>query len=196
MSCIMQWQPFPFQDKKEIWRKEKNMGLIHIYTGDGKGKTSAAVGLAVRMAGRGGRVVVARFLKTENSGEVAGLRQIKGVTVIPLERTFGFLWNMTEEEKKEAADYYHMIWEQAENAAKEGADLLVLDEMMAAWRNGLVDHERILSLLDHRPERLEIVMTGRDVPEELMERADYITEMRKIRHPFDKGISARKGIEY
>lgn len=176
--------------------REVEMGLIHIYTGDGKGKTSAAVGLAVRMAGRGRKVIVARFLKNEDSGEVAGLRALSGVTVIPLEKSFGFVWNMTEEEKQEASAYYRFVWEQAEQAARENADLLVLDELMAAWKYAFIDRQRVLSFLACLPERLEVVMTGRNVPEELWELADYITEMKKIRHPYDKGVSAREGIEY
>ncbi len=172
------------------------MGMIHIYTGDGKGKTSAAVGLAVRMAGRGKTVTVARFLKTEDSGEVEGLRRLEQVTVIPLEKSFGFVWNMTKEEKQEAAAYYRTIWEQAERAGRDGIDLLVLDELMAAWKYEFVDRERVLSFLRHLPRGLEVVLTGRDVPGELEDMADYITEMKKIRHPFDRGVAAREGIEY
>ena len=164
------------------------MGMIHIYTGDGKGKTSAAVGLAVRMAGRGKTVTVARFLKTEDSGEVEGLRRLEQVTVIPLEKSFGFVWNMTKEEKQEAAAYYRTIWEQAERAGRDG--------LMAAWKYEFVDRERVLSFLRHLPRGLEVVLTGRDAPGELEDMADYITEMKKIRHPFDRGVAAREGIEY
>ena len=171
------------------------MGMIHIYTGDGKGKTSAAVGLAVRMAGRGKTVTVARFLKTEDSGEVEGLRRLEQVTVIPLEKSFGFVWNMTKEEKQEAAAYYRTIWEQAEQAGRDGTDLLVLDELMAAWKYEFVDRERVLFFLRHLPKGLEVVLTGRDAPGELEDMADYITEMKKIRHPFDRGVAAREGIE-
>lgn len=193
LFCMEQRQPFLSEHGVE---GIKIMGLIHIYTGEGKGKTSAAVGLAVRMAGRKKTVIVARFLKTEDSGEVYGLRQIEGVTVIPLEKNFGFVWNMTEEEKKDATFYYHTLWEKAEGLAKKGAGLLILDELMAAWNYEFVDRERVIDFLDHLPSELEVVMTGRDVPEDLKERADYITEMKKIRHPFDKGISFREGIEY
>ncbi len=93
---------------------EKNrQGLLHIYCGDGKGKTSAAVGMAVRAAGCGMKVLVIRFLKTENSGEVEVLRSIPGITVPPCERTFGFVFRMTEEQKQEAALYYQSRFEAA-----------------------------------------------------------------------------------
>ena len=97
---------------------EKNrQGLLHIYCGDGKGKTSAAVGMAVRAAGCGMKVLVIRFLKTENSGEVEVLRSIPGITVPPCERTFGFMFRMTEEQKQEAALYYQSRFEAAAKEA-------------------------------------------------------------------------------
>ena len=88
-------------------------GYVHIYCGDGKGKTTAAIGLAVRAAGRGKKVVIARFLKTEDSGEVEVLRSIPGITVLPCEKTFGFYFQMTEEQKREAALYYGSLLERA-----------------------------------------------------------------------------------
>ena len=171
------------------------MAKIHIYTGDGKGKTSAAVGLAVRMAGRQKKVAVVRFLKSEDSGEVFALRQISGVTVIPLDKSFGFVWNMKEEEKEEASRYYHGIWEKAMEAARQ-ADLLVLDELMAVWKYKFVDRAQVLAFLKNLPQRLEVAMTGRDAPQELLELADYVTEMKKVKHPFDGGLAAREGVEY
>ena len=86
-------------------------GLVHIYCGDGKGKTTAALGLALRAEGRGKKVLLARFLKTDDSGEVAALKNIPGITLIPCERTFGFLSHMTEEEKREAKDWYGKVLE-------------------------------------------------------------------------------------
>ena len=173
----------------------KDRGLIHIYCGDGKGKTTAAVGLAVRAAGRGKRVLISRFLKTEDSGEVAVLRSIPGITVLPCERTFGFLFRMSEEEKREAAAYFQGQFEKT--AAMAGDfDLLILDEIMASIGGGVVTEESVLNFLDHRPEALEVVLTGRNPSEEIQMRADYISEIRAVRHPFEKGIGAREGIEY
>ena len=112
------------------------MGYIHIYCGDGKGKTTAAVGLAVRMAGSNGQAVMVRFLKNDDSGEVDCLRQIKGITVIPCKKTFGFTWQMTEAEKREASAYYKELFDEAADlallTAEQGQTLFVMDEVCAA----------------------------------------------------------------
>ena len=113
------------------------MGLVHIYCGDGKGKTSAAIGLAVRAAGSGRRVVIARFLKTDNSGEVEILKRLPEVTLIPCRKNFGFVRSMDEETKKECADYNRNLFLEAVELAKT-ADLVVFDEIMAAVNYGMV----------------------------------------------------------
>ena len=172
-------------------------GLIHIYCGDGKGKTTAATGLAVRAAGRGPRVEIARFLKPDDSGEVFVLKQIPGITLIPCTNTFGFYFRMTEEQKKEAAVYYSALLEQAWQIAEEQkAGLLVLDEIMAVCNYGLVKEKRLLELLKSKPENLEVVLTGRGPSKALLDRADYVSEIMKRKHPFDQGTGAREGIEY
>lgn len=172
-------------------------GLIHIYCGDGKGKTTAATGLAVRAAGRGHRVMIARFLKTEDSGEVEVLRSIPLITVLLCEKTFGFYFQMTEEQKTEAAKHYRALLERAWTEALEGGcEMVILDEIMAACNYRLVNESCLLELLDTKPECLEVVMTGRNPSKELRERADYISEICKVKHPFDRGVPAREGIEY
>ncbi len=145
------------------------MGLVHIYCGDGKGKTSAAVGLAVRAAGCGKRVVIARFLKTDNSGEVEILKKIPEVTLIPCRKTFGFVRSMDEETKRECAAYHRELFGEAVKLA-EHADLVVFDEIMAAVNYGMVPERDVLEFLENRPGRdqtdgLEIVLTGRDPSE-------------------------------
>lgn len=176
--------------------------MIHIYCGDGKGKTTAALGLGIRAAGRGKRVLTARFLKTDDSGEIPVLREIPGITVLPCKKTFGFFFRMSEEQKREAGAYYRELLEEAFGRFKqEGYDLLILDEIMAAANYGLVEEERLLGLLLETKaagsaDGPEIVLTGRDPSEALLSMADYVTEMRAVRHPYEKGISARIGIEY
>ena len=188
------------------------MGLIHIYCGDGKGKTSAACGLAVRMAGRGNHTVIARFLKTDDSGEVETLKQISNIHVIPCEKEFGFIFAMDEETKKEAAEFNTELFQKAIQKAIELCEgnacadqnecgeqkqcLLVLDEIMAAMNFHIVPEALVLEFLKNKPENLEVVLTGRDPSEQMQELADYISEIKKVRHPFEKGISARIGIEY
>lgn len=183
--------------------KNERTGLIHIYCGDGKGKTTAAVGAAVRAAGRGFRVLVLRLLKTEDSGEVKSLQKIPGIQVLPCLRAFGFSWNMTPEQKAEAAVYYseqlETAWKMALERDENGKpvfDLLILDEAIGACRQGFICEERLLELLKKRPASLEIILTGRGPSEALLNTADYVTEMALCRHPYEKGIGARKGIEY
>ncbi len=295
-------------------------GLVHIYCGDGKGKTTAALGLALRAAGNGIPVVIARFLKNDGSGEVGILENVPGVYLFHCERQFGFTWTMSEEQKAEAGEYFtglfERAWEMGGKTAREsvegagkadgcmagenwGSDsvsdgssrrdigvwgagasisgfpvsgapvsgslvsgspvsgppasgspvsgsptsgspvsgspvsgspvsgspvsgspvsgspvsvppasvpltslpceiraLLVLDEIMAAVNSGFVANERLLAALDHRPDGLEVVLTGRGPSEELLSRADYVTEMRAVKHPYEKGVGARKGVEY
>ncbi len=180
--------------------------MIHLYCGDGKGKSTAAAGLAVRMAGSGGKAVFARFLKSDGSGEVPVLNSVEGVDVLPCSRVFGFTWQMSESRKAEAAEYYtdefrracreaHLLAGQTSRA--EGPSvLLVLDEICAAVNAGLVPETEVLEFLDGLPEGLEVVLTGRNPSGELMRRADYITEMKMIKHPYTEKVAARKGIEY
>lgn len=172
-------------------------GLIHIYCGDGKGKTSAAAGIAVRAAGWGKRTLFVRFLKNENSGEVKALRQIAGIEVLPLKKSYGFFSTLKEEEKKEAKATYRELWREAAALVSGGSfDILIADEFMAAYNYGLIPQEEALRFLKEKPQSLEVVLTGRDPDLRLVELADYVSEIRKIRHPFDRGVSARRGIEY
>lgn len=170
------------------------MGFIHIYCGDGKGKTSAAIGLAIRAAGREMKVVIARFLKHDDSGEVAVLGKIPEITLLRCEKSFGFFSKMTSDEKEEAKDYYTRLFNKACKMA-ENADVLILDEIIAACNYGLVDENEILSFLRLR-NNIEIVMTGRNPSDKLKDEADYISEIKKLRHPYDRGINARTGVEY
>ncbi len=175
----------------------KQQGLVHIYYGNGKGKTSAAVGLAVRAAGRGMKVLIVRFLKTENSGEVEVLRSIPGITVTPCDRTFGFVFRMTYEQKKEAALYYQNRFDMAVQEAALGQyDLLILDEILASCNYGMINEESVRQFLQNRSENLEVVLTGRDPSKKLLELADYVSEICMKKHPYEKGIPARKGIEF
>ncbi|HAX51713.1 cob(I)yrinic acid a,c-diamide adenosyltransferase [Muricomes intestini] len=172
-------------------------GLIHIYCGDGKGKTTAATGLAVRAAGYGMKVLFIRFLKNEVSGELHILDQIPEIEVFHLQKSFGFYNTLSAEEKRLAEVVYGKLWNTAiEKAASESYDLLVMDEFMAAYNYGLIPHPEALKFLKEKPEGLEVVLTGRNPSETLIEVADYVSEIQKIKHPFDQNIKARRGIEY
>lgn len=172
-------------------------GMIHIYCGDGKGKTTAAIGLAVRAAGSGKKVLFARFLKNEDSGELRILDAVPEIEVIHLEKSYGFFRALTEKEQEEARQMYASVWGCVREKAAEGSyDMVVIDEFMAAYRYGLISHEEAVVFLTGKPEEMEVVLTGRDPEPELTELADYVSEIRKVKHPFDRGIMARKGIEY
>ena len=167
--------------------------MLHLYCGNGKGKTTAAMGLALRAAGRGKRVVIAQFLKGADSGERFALAQLPQVTLLPVPDTVKFSFRMTEEERRAEARRYLDLLELIRQEA-QGCFLLVLDEACAAVNTGLLPLEDLLACLDSL--ECEVVLTGRDPAPQLAERADYITSMEAVRHPFEQGISARKGIEF
>ncbi len=170
--------------------------MVHLYCGDGKGKTSAAMGLALRMAGRDRRVVIAQFLKGGDSGERYALAHLPQVTLLPVPDAVKFSFRLTPEERlAEQARYRDMIDRILTLAAQPELGLLVLDEACAAVTTGLVPLKDILACLDTAASA-EVVLTGRDPAPELVERADYITDFSKKRHPFDRGIPARPGVEY
>lgn len=174
-------------------------GLIHIYTGEGKGKTTAGLGLCLRAAGCGMHVLIARFLKTNDSAELDALSQFENVEIVDNEKSFGFskIWKNDPEVKGQATSYYENMFEEAVSRIEMGSyDVLLLDEILASVRLGVVDEERLLAFLQNKPENLEVILTGRDPLPELIEIADYVSEIKKIKHPFDAGIFARKGIEY
>ena len=171
-------------------------GLIHIYCGDGKGKTSAAVGLAVRAAGAGRQVLFAQLLKNGDSSELSVLRVLENVEILVCAVRYGFLWKMDEDERARAKRDYCALLEEALEKARRGVDLLVLDEAVSACGLGVIAEEKLLDFLRDKPAELEVVLTGRYPSASLIERADYVTEMKKLRHPYDRGVGARRGIEF
>ena len=173
------------------------MGCVHIYCGDGKGKTSASLGLALRAAGRGKKVLMVRFLKTEDSGEVSALRHVPGIEVEPCGREFRFVSQMSPGQKAEAAAWYQGYFEKACEKVREGGyDVLILDEIMAACNYGMVREADVASFLERRPENLEVAMTGRGPSKRLLTLADYVSEIQMVKHPFTRGVAAREGVEY
>lgn len=173
-------------------------GLIHIYTGEGKGKTTAAVGLGVRACGQGMRVLMVQFLKGMPTGEMYSLKKLEpGFVLHRGTETKKFTWQMTDEEKAQAAAEQREIFDYAVSAAQNGeCDLLIMDEVMGTLSTGMIEKERLLRFISHKPEKLELVLTGRDAPLELSSVADYVSEISAVKHPDRKGISARKGIEF
>lgn len=171
--------------------------MVHVYHGDGKGKTTAAMGLAVRSAGNGNLVVIVQFLKGSATGEIEVLSRIPEVTVFRNLEDLGFVWNMTEEEKQRTVMMHNMNLMQAIELINQGkCDLLVLDELAATYNLDMVDKNMVQTLLEMRPKDLEIVITGREPAQIFLDHADYITEMKKQKHPFEQGVPARKGVEF
>lgn len=164
--------------------------MIHVIDGDGKGKTTASVGLAVRAAGHGLNVLFMQFLKDGSSGEIRVLREIPGITVTHSPVNYGFTFQMTDAQKRETAAAYRNMLEQA---LRSDAALIVLDEVIHALNAGMAEREILERILE---KDCEIVLTGRDTPEWLLARADYISRVQKLRHPYDNGVEARIGIEF
>ena len=169
--------------------------MIHIYCGDGKGKTTAAMGLAARMAGRGKTVLIGQFFKDGSSGEIQALKTLSGIETFHCHTVPGLFSRMTEEQRAQAkTDYTAYLLD----LLKKGpdADLLVLDEAISALNRGIIPAEPLLSDLQTPGQTQEIVLTGRNPKEEMLALADYVTEMVKRKHPFDQGVKARRGVEF
>jgi len=172
----------------------RNQGLVIVHTGNGKGKTTAALGLLLRAAGQGLRVAMFQFIKAKsgNWGESRAARRL-GVEIAPLGS--GFTWTSTDLERDRALAQEG--WAQCRAAIETGNyDLVVLDELTYCLTFGWLELEDVLAVLRNRPAGQHVVITGRDAPPELMEFADLVTEMREIKHPFAAGIKAQKGIEF
>lgn len=171
-------------------------GLIHVYEGDGKGKTTAAVGLAVRCAGSGRKVLFSQFLKSDTSNELKVLRKTENIEVYTKKNNLGFTFNMTDDEKLKAREFFTNHLKDIIHLVNEGKfDLLVMDEVIDAYNLDMVSHDILIEFLKNRPQNLEVVMTGRNPKDEITELADYLTHFQKVKHPFDKGLRARVGIE-
>ncbi len=167
-------------------------GLVHLYWGAGKGKTTAAMGLALRALGTGRRVAVVQFLKGRDSGEIPLLEGL-GAQVFRGKAGTKFSFQMTGAEKAETRA---LQTDHLRRALALDAELLVLDEACAAWQTDLIDRDLLRAAVLDRPEGREVVLTGREPPEWMREAADYVTEMRCHRHPFEQGVPARRGVEF
>ncbi len=170
-------------------------GRIHIYFGDGKGKTTAAVGQAVRAAGHGFRVLFFQFLKDNSSNERKILEQISNITCLPGREQVKFVSRMNGDEKAELLHYNNKALDEIVKFCSP-FDLLVMDEALCAVGLKVLSEEKLISFLKHKPRGLEIVLTGHQASDRMKEIADYATEMHKIKHPYDLGKLAREGIEF
>jgi cob(I)alamin adenosyltransferase len=176
--------------------KANGKGLVQIFTGNGKGKTTAALGTIIRAAGHGLKIFVIFFIKGDYAyGEYSTLSKLPNVTVA----SFGlrqFIYKKSGVNPEEKAQAKAALAAAREAITGGGYDIVVLDEINVALYFNLIETEEVLQLIKDKPPHLELIMTGRNADSRLIEAADLVTEMVKIKHPFDKGIKARKGIEY
>jgi len=185
-------------NQKQNSSKEKPdefKGLVEVYTGDGKGKTTAALGLAFRAAGHGFRSYIGQFLKGQPSGELQAARKLQPLVTIEQFGRKKFIKvteNFEEEDYRQAAEGLKKCLK-----AMLGGEyqIVILDEINVALNLGLIKEEEIQKFLDQKPEGVEIVLTGRYAPQSVIDRADLVTEMVCRKHYYDKGVRARKGIE-
>ncbi len=172
--------------------------MIIVYTGNGKGKTTAALGLALRALGWGGRVLIVQFLKKQVSGEIKALTQLKIKNEkLKIERfgTKNFVdpKNLQQEDLKQAKKGWGKTLKEI---ASEKWGMVILDEINVAVKFGLIPKEEVTKLLKQTHGNLDLVLTGRWAPQEFIEIADLVTEFKEVVHPFKKGEKAKKGIDY
>lgn len=170
--------------------------MLQIYCGDGKGKTTAAVGLAVRGAGAGLNVRFIQFMKGSFTSELSALEKISNITIRRCDKNYGFYKNMTDEDKADITRCHNDLLEYAFADGNSTPVMIILDEFCSAYNYGLIDKALAEPLILYNKNALEIVLTGREPAEVFLSAADYISEIQCVRHPYTKGITARKGVEF
>lgn len=172
-----------------------NRGLIQIYTGNGKGKTTAAIGQAVRAAGAGLKSYIVQFMKEYPYSELNSLKNLSGWITIEQSCKDDFVLKREPPPKEEIEKAKHALSTASEKMLSGNFDLIILDEVCVAIHFGLLKVEDVLPMLDLKPESVELILTGRYCPQPLIDRADLVTEMQEVKHYYQNGILARKGIE-
>ncbi len=172
-------------------------GLIHLYCGDGKGKTTAALGLALRFAGTGKKILIVQFFKTMDSSELISLQKIPEIEVCRNTVKFSFFDEMNDKQLEAVTKENNRNLSLAAERMNSGqCDMLILDEIAGCYNYNLIDREAVDRLIKQKRSDMELVLTGIYPPESFVAAADYITQMTCLRHPFEKGIPARRGIEF
>lgn len=174
---------------------EASVGLVQLYTGDGKGKTTAALGLALRAAGWGYRTFIGQFLKRQDYGELHSLARLADWITIEQFGRLSFV-RAGQIRPQDRADARRGLARIQEVLLAGQYRIVVMDEICVALHFQVVTLAEVLELIERRPTQVELVLTGRRAPLELIERADLVTEMREVKHPYQRGISARQGIEH
>lgn len=168
-------------------------GYVQVYTGDGKGKTTAALGLALRAAGAGLKVYIVQFMKMGDYSEIKALQRFSDLITIEQYGLGKFIKGKPSPEEKTAAE---KGFEKVKSVIEEGRhDVVIIEEGNMAVYFGLIPIEELLTLIDNKPGHMEIIITGRNADMKLIEKADLVTEMKEIKHYYEKGVPARMGIE-
>ncbi len=179
---------------------ERQLGKVHVYTGQGKGKTTAAIGQGIRAVGAGWKVLMLSFLKNHGYSEHKALQRLAPdfQVMIANSKPRPFFWQLSEAEKLEIAADYQQVWARLPQIIEQqNCDLLILDEIMAVVNYGVVSVESVLAFMDNcRQQEIELILTGRDAPSAVMDNADLVTEMVFVKHPMYAGTAPRLGIEY
>ena len=171
--------------------------MLQIYCGDGKGKTTASVGLAVRAAGAGKKIGFFQFLKDGSSSEINVLKKIKGIQIEFCEKCSKFLFQMNESELDEVKSRQNEMLRKALDMLENGdIELLIFDEFAAAYNKNTLDRELADKVIFEHKNDSEIILTGREPDKKFIESADYVSEIAAVKHPYNNGVTARKGIEY
>ncbi len=172
-------------------------GLVHLYTGDGKGKTTAALGLAMRAAGHDKSILLVQFLKTKQSGEDISTRFINNIDLKEVAKSDKYFFQLSAFEKEDVRKKIKREWKELKKIIIRGEyDLIILDEITSVVNNGIIPADEISGNIKKRASGVEIVMTGKDASRELTAISDYVTQMQMIRHPNNIGSIPRVGIEY
>lgn len=168
-------------------------GYVQVYTGDGKGKTTSAIGLSIRAAGAGLKIYIAQFVKMGDYSEIKALKKFSDLITV---EQFGLGWFIKGKPSKEDIDAARAGIEKVKSfMASRDYDVIILEEANVAAKFGLISVNDILDLISSKPETMELVITGREADPEVIEKADLVTEMKEIKHYFQKGVQARAGIE-
>lgn len=173
-------------------------GYVQIYTGNGKGKTTAALGQGLRSAGNNLLVYMVQFLKTSDTGELCSVKLLHPrFQIYRFEKPRGFFWTLNEYEKIELREDVGKAFEFCRKVSSGcECDVLILDEIMGVIKNGLLTIHEVLDFIKSKPDSMELILTGRDAPEEIIEVSDLVTEMKEIKHYINEGVGERRGIEY
>lgn len=175
---------------------KKGTGLVHIYYGSGKGKTTTGMGLSIRAAGYGYKVLLYQFMKNNKTSERKVLEHVPNITIVNGKEQVKFSFQMTPEEKEEQRKFYDEEFKKVtKKAVDEHYDVLFMDETIYTISAGLLDETLVLEFLRQKPEDLEVILTGNTPSEEMIALADYVSEIRMIKHPYQQGQPARNGIE-